>query len=386
MLLCQNPSRLPESHAPRQRAYLEGQHRGVADSSIARWLDADNLVGLIALSGAREGDVGRAIVQRPRSGGAARRARAGSRCSATVTTSSCSDSAREDEERYIARRAGDGGRRPASRSSRPTTCASSRAERFRIARSARLHSRRRAARRRQARPRRYTEAAIPADRRSEMAELFADMPEALDNSVEIARRCILALKLGESRAAGLSACRRDHSIEDFIREEARAAGCDAWNRRSTAVAAGARSPRIPRAPRVASSSVICQMGFAGYFLIVADFIRWARDNGVPVGPGRGSGAGSLVAYSLGITDIDPLQVRPAVRALPESRARLDARLRHRLLHGRPRPRHRIRVAEVRPRARLADHHLRHDGGEGRGARRAAACSAWATASSTRSPS
>src|SRR6202007_63273 len=51
---------------------------------------------------------------------------------------------------------------------------------------------------------------------------------------------------------------------------------------------------------------ICQMGFAGYFLIVADFIRWARENGVPVGPGRGSGAGSLVAYSLGVTDLDPL--------------------------------------------------------------------------------
>ena len=53
--------------------------------------------------------------------------------------------------------------------------------------------------------------------------------------------------------------------------------------------------------------VICQMGFAGYFLIVADFIRWARENGVPVGPGRGSGAGSLVAYCLGITDLDPLE-------------------------------------------------------------------------------
>src|SRR4029077_14073805 len=53
--------------------------------------------------------------------------------------------------------------------------------------------------------------------------------------------------------------------------------------------------------------VICQMGFAGYFLIVADFIRWARNNGVPVGPGRGSGAGSLVAYSLGITDLDPVR-------------------------------------------------------------------------------
>ncbi len=60
--------------------------------------------------------------------------------------------------------------------------------------------------------------------------------------------------------------------------------------------------------RLASElDVICQMGFAGYFLIVADFIRWARGNGVPVGPGRGSGAGSLVAYSLGITDLDPIK-------------------------------------------------------------------------------
>ena len=66
-------------------------------------------------------------------------------------------------------------------------------------------------------------------------------------------------------------------------------------------------------------------------------------NGVPVGPGRGSGAGSLVAYALGITDLDPLALRPAVRALPESGARVDARLRHRLLHGRARPRHRVRA-------------------------------------------
>ena len=68
-----------------------------------------------------------------------------------------------------------------------------------------------------------------------------------------------------------------------------------------------RAEALSRAPAAASSTVICQMGFAGYFLIVADFIRWARENGVPVGPGRGSGAGSLVAYSLGITDLDPLE-------------------------------------------------------------------------------
>jgi DNA polymerase-3 subunit alpha len=77
------------------------------------------------------------------------------------------------------------------------------------------------------------------------------------------------------------------------------------------------------------------MGFPGYFLIVADFINWAKNNGVPVGPGRGSGAGSLVAYSLGITDLDPLRLRAAVRALPESGTGVDARLRRRLLPGQP---------------------------------------------------
>jgi hypothetical protein len=66
------------------------------------------------------------------------------------------------------------------------------------------------------------------------------------------------------------------------------------------------------------TDTIIQMGFPGYFLIVADFINWAKNNGVPVGPGRGSGRGSLVAYSLRITDLDPLELRAAVRALPQS--------------------------------------------------------------------
>src|SRR6202049_4504542 len=133
----------------------------------------------------------------------------------------------------------------------------------------------------------------------EMAALFADVPEALANSVEIARRCSLTLTLGEVRLpqyplpAGVS-------TEEFLRAEA-ARGLAA--RFTAAVSAPpAHSERLER-----ELEVICQMGFAGYFLIVADFIRWAREHGVPVGPGRGSGAGSLVAYSLRITDLDPLK-------------------------------------------------------------------------------
>ncbi|HYB66379.1 MAG TPA: DNA polymerase III subunit alpha, partial [Steroidobacteraceae bacterium] len=132
---------------------------------------------------------------------------------------------------------------------------------------------------------------------AEMSALFADLPEALANSVEIARRCSLQLTLGEARLpqypvpAGLS-------TEEFLRAEA----ARGLARRFPAGAAAAYRERL-----ASELAVICQMGFAGYFLIVADFIRWARENGVPVGPGRGSGAGSLVAYSLGVTDLDPLE-------------------------------------------------------------------------------
>ncbi|MDG4551377.1 MAG: DNA polymerase III subunit alpha [Candidatus Contendobacter sp.] len=141
---------------------------------------------------------------------------------------------------------------------------------------------------------------------AEMAELFADLPEALENSVEIARRCNLRLDLGKN------------VLPDFPVPEGMTA--DAY---FTIQARAGLERRLPRLLDPATSDfaerrrpyderletelkVIIQMGFPGYFLIVADFIRWAREHGVPVGPGRGSGAGSLVAYALGITDLDPL--------------------------------------------------------------------------------
>ena len=131
-----------------------------------------------------------------------------------------------------------------------------------------------------------------------MAALFADVPEALANSVEIARRCSLVLTLGEARLPQypLPAA---VSTEDFLRAESERGLAERF--------AGATVPAAHRERLARELDVICQMGFAGYFLIVADFIRWARGNGVPVGPGRGSGAGSLVAYSLAITDLDPIR-------------------------------------------------------------------------------
>ncbi|MDP2322657.1 MAG: DNA polymerase III subunit alpha [Gammaproteobacteria bacterium] len=132
---------------------------------------------------------------------------------------------------------------------------------------------------------------------AEMSALFADLPEALENSVEIARRCHLALSLGETHLP-------DYAVPD-------GSSPDSFLRTQSVAGLAARFPDA--APDAAYGErltieldVICRMGFAGYFLIVADFIGWAREHEIPVGPGRGSGAGSLVAWVLGITDLDPI--------------------------------------------------------------------------------
>jgi DNA polymerase-3 subunit alpha len=139
---------------------------------------------------------------------------------------------------------------------------------------------------------------------AEMAELFKDAPELLDNTVEVAKRCSLEIRLGSSMLPAYPVPRGSNT-EDYLREEA-VRGLDA--RLAASRGAAAVADRNAYEARLdLELGVICSMGFAGYFLIVADFIRWARDNGVPVGPGRGSGAGSLVAYVLGITDLDPIE-------------------------------------------------------------------------------
>src|SRR5438105_4758815 len=138
--------------------------------------------------------------------------------------------------------------------------------------------------------------------RADMVRLFADLPQALDNSVEIARRCNLEIELGKSR---LPAFPTPPGVTiDQVLENAAEAGLA---RRLEKLGLRGEAAARYRERLAFEIRTIVQMGFAGYFLIVADFINWARTNGVPVGPGRGSGAGSLVAYSLGITDLDPLR-------------------------------------------------------------------------------
>jgi len=141
----------------------------------------------------------------------------------------------------------------------------------------------------------------------EMAGLFADIPEALANSVEIAKRCNLELKLGTPVLPDFP-IPEGMTEAEFFRAESRTGLEQRLDRifdRSSPEFAEQRKPYDERLE--IELDVIIGMGFPGYFLIVADFIRWAKQNDIPVGPGRGSGAGSLVAYAMTITDLDPLE-------------------------------------------------------------------------------
>lgn len=155
------------------------------------------------------------------------------------------------------------------------------------------------------RPRRFTRQQYFKSQQ-EMAELFADIPSALANSVEIARRCNLEFELGVNKLP-LYPTPNNETLEEYLRSQV-IIGMDK-RLQSLYPDATVREKQLPRyqARMEFEVDTIITMGFSGYFLIVADFINWAKENNVPVGPGRGSGAGSLVAYSLGITDLDPLR-------------------------------------------------------------------------------
>jgi DNA polymerase-3 subunit alpha len=141
---------------------------------------------------------------------------------------------------------------------------------------------------------------------AEMAELFADMPAALQNTVEIAKRCNLQLELGKPKLPNFPTP-DGVSIDEFLELQSQ----EGLNQRLLQLFPSEEEREKQRSRYEArlkfETDTIIKMGFPGYFLIVADFIQWAKNNDVPVGPGRGSGAGSLVAYSLKITDLDPLQ-------------------------------------------------------------------------------
>ncbi len=278
------------------RSYREGQQRGVP--VIARdWLE-EAADGLIALSGGREGDVGRAL----RGGGGEARARLDYWCRLFPDAFYLEliRTGREGEEDYLYAAV-----ELALARDVPVVAAND--VRFLDrgefgAHEARVCIHDGRVLNDPRRPRAYSEQQYlrsPA----EMAERFADLPEALENSVEIAQRCNLQLRLGENFLPHFPV--PDGSgVDEYLRAEARAG----LERRLHGAGGEPAAPREAYDERLAHElGVIETMGFAGYFLIVADFIRWAKVNGIPVGPGRGSGAGSLVAYVLDITDLDPIR-------------------------------------------------------------------------------
>ena len=144
----------------------------------------------------------------------------------------------------------------------------------------------------------------------EMRSLFADIPEAIDNTLVIAKRCAA---MAETRAPILPPydCGKDHTEADELREQAKTGlekRLEAQVYKKEMSAEEREKRATPYRERLEYElDVIVEMGFPGYFLIVADFIKWAKDRDIPVGPGRGSGAGSVVAWVLTITDLDPLQ-------------------------------------------------------------------------------
>jgi DNA polymerase-3 subunit alpha len=296
-LLAQNTAGFRNLTALISRSYREGQERGRPLVS-RKWLDADSTAGLIALSGAAEGDVGRALLA-----GRFPEARAmlegwlalfGDRYYLEVQRTG-----RPGDDELVAAALALVDERPA-----PVVAAND--VRFLERGEFEAHEARVCIHEGQrlddpARPRRYSPEQYlktPA----EMARLFADLPEALENSVEIARRCSLPLAHGR---IFMPAFQTPDGLPSalHLRELAE---------RGLADRLAASEPRpadeAPYRERLDRElAVIGGMGFEGYFLVVADFIRWARSEAIPVGPGRGSGAGSLVAWSLGITDLDPLR-------------------------------------------------------------------------------
>ena len=137
---------------------------------------------------------------------------------------------------------------------------------------------------------------------SEMSSLFKDLPETLQNSVEIAKRCNIQIELEHARLPRYLSLKKSESEKDMLMQEAESGLNQRLRTKDTDIDNTLYTQRLER-----ELEAINRVGFAGYFLVVMDFVRWAHKQGIPVGPGRGSGAGSLVAWALNITDVDPLR-------------------------------------------------------------------------------
>ncbi len=304
ILLCQDEQGYRNLSTLVSRTYREGQLRGVPLAS-REWLTTDSCAGLIALSGGMHGDVGRALMN-----------------AHTDTAKRLLDDWRGIfGDRYYLEliRTGRSGEEQCVQATVELAVAegvavvASNDVRFIHRDDFNSHEARVCIHEGRGlsdpdRPRNYSENQYLRSS-AKMSELFADIPAAIENAFEISRRCNLDLQLGHSVLPAFPVPAGQTEADYLAAEAGKAlqAKLDELFAANETPANEQPARSAPYFERLRTElDVITSMGFPGYFLIVADFIRWARDNGVPVGPGRGSGAGSLVAWVLGITDLDPL--------------------------------------------------------------------------------
>ena len=301
VLLCQNNEGYQNLTQLVSRSYLDGQHGGIPMIEVD-WL-RELSGGLIALSGGKEGDVGRALL-------------AGNQMHAEELLKAWQSifpnrfylelqrTGREGEEEYLhsAVNLALATQIPvvATNDVRFLKQTDFEAHEVRVC----IHDGRTLDDPR--RPKHYSDQQYLRTEK-EMVELFSDIPEALENTIEIARRCNLSVRLGESFLPNFP-IPEGETTDSYFAKVAK----EGLDKRLEIIIDDddpeAEQKRQAYYDRLQIEiDVITGMGFPGYFLIVADFIQWSKDNFIPVGPGRGSGAGSLVAYAMLITDLDPLE-------------------------------------------------------------------------------
>ncbi len=297
VILCQHIDGFRNLSRLISKSYLEGQHRGMPFVK-KEWI-ASFAEGLIAMSGAEYGDVGKALVNNDEE------------LAEQLLHDWCSlfpDSfyielqrtGQQRQQAYIERAI-----KLASKSSIPVVASNN--ARFLDADDFEAHEARVCINQGYTlndsrRPRQYTSQQYLRSS-EEMQELFSDIPEAIINSLKIAQRCNLEFILGQHFLPHFPV-RNDETQDQRLVIDSEEGLSRIFGELHLA---DERQTEVYQSRLKREIEVITSMGFAGYFLIVADFIRWAKSNGIPVGPGRGSGAGSLVAYALNITELDPIK-------------------------------------------------------------------------------
>ncbi len=301
VLLAQNKTGYLNLSQLISKSYLEGQHRGVPIIQ-AEWIE-QYAEGIIALSGGRQGDIGRALLA-GQSELAKQRLQHWAACFKDRFYIELQRTGRDNEEAYIAEAV-----ELAIEQDIPVVATNDvrflRSEEF-DAHEARvcIHEGRTLDDPR--RTKNYTEQQYLRSS-EEMLALFADIPEALSNTVEIAKRCNFEVQLGKSFLPQFPIPEGETEASYFCRVSEEGLEQRLKILLDDTAEDYAEKRKVYDDRLKVELDVINDMGFPGYFLIVADFIQWSKNNGIPVGPGRGSGAGSLVAYALKITDLDPLK-------------------------------------------------------------------------------